>query len=96
MTNNELDKLVAERIGVIVPRGSRHFFLNGKRHGYTWTLQDARCREIAREYFGIDTEYDEQEKSWMAAAKAKCFVFGHGKTIAEAEIACIRAIMEAE
>ena len=55
-----------------------------------WTISDPRCREIVREKFKLAT-YQHHEGAWLCTNpmhKIESF----GKTIAEAEIACITAI----
>jgi len=71
------------------------FEYNFKYYDFPWTLNDARCREIVREHIGIDTI--QTENGWTCYSdwtKSKYFTPEY-KTIAEAEIACIKAIMEA-
>mgnify|MGYP000291669257 CR=1 FL=1 len=53
-----------------------------------WTIEDPRCREIIREKFKLNTYnvMTEKWKSWVGEFK------GEGKTIAEAECECIKAI----
>ena len=105
MNDKDLDKLVSERSGVeIVPLDTRYtipqhkFIFKGKVYYYEWTLKDARCREAAREYFRIETNsFHYINGDWKATANIpRGFTSGRGKTIAEAEIACIRAIIESE
>lgn len=68
----------------------------GKAHWVRdhWTLDDARCREIVREHFSISTLAD--YKDGWAAGTHEGMATGKGKTIAEAEISCIKAIREAQ
>jgi len=109
--NAELDKWAAESCGVFVQERSRgqvneYFEYDNGVDGTTiiedfWTLSDARCREIVREYFIITTRPVRKGESWFASSDKEkehgveviCVI---GKTIAEAEIACIAAIMDAE
>jgi len=99
---NELDKKAAEACGVVFQEymtwGIYDFPNEGDYIEYDceWTLDDARCREIVREHFLIDTTF--------ASEGVECFTIHngvdiepvYGKTIAEAEIACIKAILEHE
>lgn len=63
--------------------------------GYVpFTILDPRCREIIRERFRFDTEAFSTE-GWECYHRDMDKFFS-GKTIAEAEIACITAIFEAE
>ena len=62
-----------------------------------WTIEDARCREIIREKFGIGTQQDSGLGNWFAhynVYEEGVKIFKYYKTIAEAEIACIIAICE--
>ena len=66
--------------------------------GDEWTISDPRCREIIREKFGIETGYSNNGNwtTWTAKDFKNTDV-NHsceGKTIAEAEIATILAIVE--
>ena len=60
-----------------------------------WTIEDARCREIIRENFGIDTDEENSPLGKWCCTYAPenynetgCHE-SYGETIAEAEIACI-------
>ena len=54
-----------------------------------WTIQDPRCREIVREHFKICTDFSID--GWFSGRAGTTEQYA-GKTIAEAEIACIKAI----
>jgi hypothetical protein len=60
----------------------------------SWTIQDPRCREIIREKFNIQTQQLVGE--WMVICAGIPTQITSGKTIAEAEIACLEAIYKAE
>ena len=81
-------------------------YTHGLPADMVWTIQDPRCREIVRERFCIQTEpvtawngncyefagwrsYYWEDPDVVPEIETK------GKTIAEAEIACITAIYEA-
>jgi len=71
--------------------------LNGDGYTYPWTLDDARCREIVREHFKIDTTWT-TNNDWYCFVeldKDNYLVEERGKTIEEAEKACIEAIHQA-
>jgi hypothetical protein len=100
---NELDKKAAVACGVVLHKG--HYYWNATTlHHQPWTLNDARCREIVREHFGIETcIVSHRENNKQVFDLYVCYTFdgnrkhrGNGKTIAEAEIACIKAILENE
>lgn len=102
-----LDEWAAEQCGVVPDSQRKGYYWVG---GYgdssiKWTLQDARCREIVREYYGITTKYTPpneygwiatpNEIRWFASGGEEDRLAGMGKTIAETECACIQAIYEA-
>ena len=103
--NAGLDKWAAEKVGLTV-----YVHQNGKIKILTipkdwefdqseWTLSDARCREIVREYFKIRTVVDdfaENNPLWKAYVFSPELIEPNGKTIADVEIACIQAIYEKE
>lgn len=92
---NDLDKWVAEKIGAKVDNGRRLIEQFGTLPRLSiFSLQDARCRELVREYFRIITYPYYSEKGWTCSAEVIRPIFG--KTIAEAEIACIQAIHDSE
>ena len=96
---SELNKWSAEKVGLTVyaDEGRIKILTIPKDWAFDeseWTLSDARCREIVREYFKIHTNQ-------MLSGDVICGAHPYGgefigKSIAEAEIACIKAIMEAE
>ena len=90
---NELDKWVSDNLKLkLLFEG---FEYNFKYFPYTWTLSDARCREIVREHFKINTTCGTNEElgDWYWAETAyPRNSFGRGKTIAETELACLNAI----
>lgn len=103
---SEIDKWAAERCGVelaeITNDDRRWYRRKGKY--FEWTIEDPRCREIVREHFRIETR--DRVDSWLAVQlkwskhpdypETVVCPSGQGKTIAEAEIACITAIWEAQ
>ena len=101
---NNLDKWAAEQCGVGFTKNHHKVIVawftgdidNREYRNYEWTLNDARCREIVREHFLIDTnEYGQHWEASGAFTAGSCISTGRGKTIAEAELACIRKIKEA-
>ena len=68
--------------------------IGGVTYKNAWTLDDARCREIVREHFKITTVYLNygNKGNWRSLQGS---IDGIAKTIAEAEINCIKAIREA-
>ena len=97
----EIDKWAAEQCGV-------GFTTNHKKQvvawftgsidervywEFEWTIQDCRCREIVREHFELNTQFRPAlPKARVFCYSAKYDVSEAGKTIAEAEIACIKEI----
>ena len=107
-TNAELDKWAAEKCGVsTVDRGG---FLTIRQKSSVkvdgtcfWTLSDARCREIVRERFKLETLLGNRSKtfsSWiceyLSDEDSHLICGGRGDTLAKAEIECIQAIKDAE
>ena len=89
---NDLDRWAAEQCG-LVPLSNAPDFRWCNKTAIYWTLDDARCREIVREHFRFDTEIYGHDMWQCYSDIFDDFV--EGKTIAEAEIACIKAIKEA-
>jgi hypothetical protein len=92
---SDIDKWCAEQCGVDYP-----IFTLNRELSIRFTIQDPRCREIVREHFKIDIRYTTKHEWHCTAIVGKAttdyhFYEGTGKTIAEAEIACITAIWEA-
>ena len=86
-------KHFADKCGV--PYKSAHWY------GGHFNIKDPRCREIIREKYKIDTLAIAENLRPVTKHlwESYCFepaVKGTGKTIAEAEIACLEAIYEAE
>ena len=103
-TNPELDKFAAEKCGIklhrnLFPKTSpvvEAFLDDCKWHQFKWTLSDARCREIVREYFKIITNVSYAvDSNWMSHQHFHTD-WCHGDTIEAAEIAVIQAIKDAE
>lgn len=97
MNLTQVNKIMAEACGVephIVDEGRlidhNAFVINGKIYSYAWTIEDARCREIIREKFKVETLVNYSTKNWFCSDEFN--KKGEGKTIAEAEKACITAI----
>jgi hypothetical protein len=93
---NDIDKWCAEQCGVeeIIENMKYGFSLNGRYYEYQWTIQDPRCREIVRERFFPSAHYLRMPNGVMTL-HVNCGGIHYntkGKTIAEAEIACITAI----
>lgn len=63
-----------------------------------WNLADARCRQIIREHFKIDTNYHDYFRDikccWHASIDDICCAYA--KTIEEAELECINALRLSE
>ena len=87
----------AEQCGVLVydpndyeyAKLGKFWTYNGVGYYTEWTLDDARCREIVREHFKIDTYFSID--MWLSG-RADASEHYAGKTIAEAEINCIKAL----
>ena len=101
-TNIELDRWAAETCGVKVIAGIINIdtllIKGGKLPLDIWTLSDARCREIVREWLKIRTAPSYPNRFSARSFKVETVKpYVHiGKTIADAEIACIQAIKDAE
>lgn len=95
---NEIDKWAAEQCGVTkyLKNGfiSNEFFYNGKWHSFPWEIEDPRCREIVRDCLRLDTDHTGVERICSTYIQND-FIFRRGKTIKEAEIACIEALYKA-
>jgi hypothetical protein len=97
----DIDEWYAEKCGVRVREVSDKLWYSPSLNDDAlvtdwWTIERADCREKIREKFGIDTvEYDTYSggKRWEALTVNK--ISETGKTIKEAEIACMEAIYEA-
>mgnify|MGYP001817531438 CR=1 FL=1 len=98
MTTKTVDEWTAEQCGFCIMTGldDKEYFYRPNTteppYDFEWTIKDPRCREIVREHFKIDTrEY--YAGGWQSIAEDIHPPIG--KTIAEAEIACIQVIYEA-
>ena len=93
MNIEQVNRVMARECGVVRKQyagGDWYFIYKGKEHNYLWTIEDARCREIIREKFGICTIPDKtDDREWWAGGE---WQNGTGKTIKEAEIKCITEI----
>ena len=94
----------AEQCGFCVMTGAddREYFYRPNTaeppYDFEWTLADARCREIVREHFKIETELSRGfYVGWVCYSREEPYFLPNaysGKAIAEAEINCIEAIRE--
>ena len=98
----EINKWTAEKCGVALYAITPVIHSNYKEYDYLekgieqrWSIERAECREIIREKFLIRTVFNDSDYVWKAYC-LKPFIEPNGKTIAEAEIACIVAIWEKE
>lgn len=98
-----IDEWAAAKCGVEFKQTwkGRVWYLNGKLHeNDEWTIKDPRCREKVRDHFNICTVKHTSTKpnrNWQSNSFLNVdFIAEFGSTIAEAEIACITAIYEAE
>ena len=97
---NELDKWSAEACSVdLLLQNSDGFYWKTKnsvyRH-YPWTLTDPRCMELFRKRFELatyPTQAGRNGENWTCEYKGKYY---DALYIKEAELACAKAIMEAE
>ena len=98
---NDIDKYFAEQCGVEL-RAGKYGVMFYK--GYPWSIKRADCREIVRERFKIITNYSEADKKYVSfphsctldfSKDLPRFCTGVGKTISDAEIACLQSIYEA-
>jgi hypothetical protein len=99
-SNKQLDAWAAEKLGFTVTDGGGvpQWQVFEGAWLQPFSLQDARCREIVREHFSIctiETVPNSEGDNWFSYVAIKSN-YGEGKSIEEAEIACIAAIMEAE
>ena len=99
----KIDKWSAEKCDVVLH--GNHGFISAAPFELgsltTWTLSDARCREIVREHFKLETLLGNRSKtfsSWiceyLSDEDGHLICGGRGETIEAAELACIAAIME--
>ena len=100
-----LDRWSADKLGIYITE--TYWAPEDRRTNYwgEWTLDDARCREIVREHFKINTSFTSNgrwrsvEMKWRRKEPDNTGSYclsAIGKTIAEAEIACIEAIKQGE
>ena len=101
---NDLDKWAAEQCGVETWdnkeweagwKFKRETGFSMHDNHYKWTLSDPRCREVFREKFKLSILFVIDEWLCMWHRSESKPITGKGKTIAEAEIACAKAIYEA-
>ena len=95
----DIDKFFADKCEVEIWDSNGGYKYNGQNRCHEWTIQDPRCREIIRERCQLTTDIRQDGSRY-------CFprlniddaikYIGNGKTLAEAEIACITAIYEAD
>lgn len=97
---NDIDKWTAEQCGVELTNDGMVISWPGFDAVIAdvnlWTIKDPRCREKVRESFRIETVFidDASGYGWISSNYIP-WVPSLCKTIAEAEIACIKAIYEA-
>jgi hypothetical protein len=95
---DSLDKWAAEKVGFNCKdaSGVHQWQVFDAARFQPFTLSDARCREIVREHFKMCSDYF--DGSWKAWSRTGEFTatHGEGKSIKEAELACIAAIREGE
>ena len=95
-----IDKWFAEKCGVHDGFKSCISWVYGiNQYNYEWTISDPRCREIIREKFKTHTYWDTDMFVCHYSKNGitdKNSITDYGKTIAEAEIACLTAIYEAK
>ena len=91
-----IDEWAAEQCGIELFRMySENAWYDPDMGDSFWTIQDPRCREIVREHFKIWTYYGQigtDKMGWVSTSSYNNMAYIYGKTIAEAEIACIRGI----
>jgi hypothetical protein len=87
----KLNKWSAKKLGKRVYHGFDNGIYDDEDN--EWNLEDARCMEIFREKFKVDTTFDFDGKLWWSCESGQS---EHGETIKEAELACAWAIMETE
>jgi len=100
----DINKFYAEKCGVTTRINNiKELCFQTEWGNYTvWTIQDPRCREIIRERFKLDTLLGIRSKSlntWVCerlSDSGNLICGGKGKTIAEAEIACLTEIYNNE
>ena len=95
----DIDKWFADICGI-------HIFSNNHRlpielwttpDGWVclWLISDPRCREIIRERFNLSTLNRNAKEGKWGCGDEKSKLVGHGKTIKEAEVTCLKAIYDA-
>jgi len=97
-----IDQKAAEACGVRIVETMAAWYLPHQSiaNRWEWTLNDARCREIVRWRFGISTEICFDSITGLLRG-VRCLVKSDNpsvmhSSIDEAEIACIKAILEAQ
>ena len=98
---NDIDKYFAEHCGVEIKTHAPHheveMYARMKGVWEEWTISDPRCREVCRERFFHSAHYLMMPDGVMRLhiIVLEKHYNGVGKTIAEAEIACLQSIYEA-
>ena len=91
----DINKWSADKCGVTFKDGqftkAYYWCINDEIQGSDWSIYKPDCMEIIREKFKIDTEYNHDDELWISNAG---YGIGRGKTIKEAELACLTAIYE--
>lgn len=92
-----IDEWYAEKCGVEWAHDNKGWIKNPSGGGVIfWTIQDPRCREICREKFKLISGHTcHPQHDYSAHAHIDTDNY-YGKTIQEAEIACLTAIYEVE
>ena len=92
---NDLDKWSAETCNVsIISTGGWVAPYLSETVLSEWTLSDPRCMQVFRERFKMNTVYSDSCMAFVLIEEK--YYSALGKTIAEAEMACAKAIYEAE
>ncbi len=100
---NDINKWYADKCGVTeeinADEGDFCWYTDTHiTYGGKWTISDPRCREIIREKFSVDTNYDRYSNLWEAMTydnEDDPIFISTGATIAEAEKSCLQEIYEA-
>ena len=95
---SEIDKWFADKCGIRCDDAFDTIYYDGINGlGDEWTIQDPRCREVIREQYQLTTDI-RQDGSRYCYPRLNIDdairYMGNGGTIAEAEIACLKAIYE--
>ena len=92
-----IDEWAAEQCGVEIHTG--YWIHNGVKHDFPWSVLHPVCREIVRGHFKLSTYWDADGHCWCESDREDLLnqqLVRDAPEIAEAEIACITAIYEAQ